>query len=597
MEEEDITRNWGSKASNYYGQDEADIDDEVHQQEAWLLQKKRLNYLEPGNFGLIGLASLDKEDAISSPLSKKKENDKSVGRDKKREERKSRKKKKSETAGLSLSLNEDMDVEEITIEATDAQAKKEAKRGDSPSDEEINVKTLEEGEALTKKQKLSLLRKEHPELLNLIKDLEDVTNSLQKMQPLLIRMNLLTDEGRKWVQLQVKLRQEYIMNICFYLRLQAKGGFRNEHPVIGRILKIRTLLKKYAKLDATMEAEMEKVRSVPMLTTDDGAKLNCDETPIEDEDDSSMSGGRSGNRAPRKYGREDDDDETPIRYGRHDDEHDYFDPDMEDDDDYDDDDDDYDDDDDDDFDPMDMYDLMGPHRRPGLPSRIPIIRSAETPQIAGRGDYNAPSIPLRIRNSRDMFALPKRTIKAQDKMEDPNLLPFMPNKQQASEILNEAQRQQKRKERPEPSADANVNFRERKKVRPEEPDADAFLKESNDNATSSKDVGDGAPILSKKQQKEQKRLEERIKNLPEPEKEVEGKRKATKHILNNRGLVRSRKKTAGNARVTNRNKYEKAIKRRKGQVLDVREGAADGATYEGEATGVRTTLKKSKTLT
>lgn len=576
MEEEDITRNWGSKASNYYGQDEADIDDEVHQQEAWLLQKKRLNYLEPGNFGLIGLASLDKEDAaISSPcLSKKKENENSDKRDKKREERKSRKKNKSE-------IIEDMDVEEVTIEASDAQAKKEeAKRKDSSSDEEINVKTLEEGEALTKKQKLSLLRKEHPELLNLIKDLEDVTNSLQKMQPLLIRMNLLTEEGRKWVQLQVKLRQEYIMNICFYLRLQAKGGFQNEHPVIGRILKIRTLLKKYAKLDATMEAEMEKVRSIPM------AKLNNDETHTEEEDDSSMSGSRSGNnkKAARKYGR------------GHDDEHDYFDPDTGDDDFDEDDDDDFDDDDDDDFDPMDMYDLMGPHRRPGMPSLIPIIRSAETPQIAGRGDYNSPPIPLNIRNSRDMFALPKRSIKVQDKMEDPSLMPFMPNKQQASEILNEAQRQQKRKDRPEPSADVQVNFRERKKVRPEEPDADAFLQESNDNATSSKDVGD-APILSKKQQKEQKRLEERIKNLPEPEKEVEGKRKATKHILNNRGLVRSRKKTAGNARVTNRHKYEKATKRRKGQVLDVREGAADGATYEGEATGVRTTLKKSKTLT
>ena len=48
--------------------------------------------------------------------------------------------------------------------------------------------------------------------------------------------------------------------------------------------------------------------------------------------------------------------------------------------------------------------------------------------------------------------------------------------------------------------------------------------------------------------------------------------------------------------MANRQKYDKLVKRRKGAVQDMREGAADGATYDGEATGLRTNLRKSMKL-
>jgi len=80
---------------------------------------------------------------------------------------------------------------------------------------------------------------------------------------------------------------------------------------------------------------------------------------------------------------------------------------------------------------------------------------------------------------------------------------------------------------------------------------------------------------------------------PEGEAKDDEKRLANKKILNNRGLARVRKKKAGNARVMNREKYTKAIKRRKGAVQDMRQGEGDGATYDGEATGIRTHVKKS----
>merc|ERR1712196_201481 len=79
----------------------------------------------------------------------------------------------------------------------------------------------------------------------------------------------------------------------------------------------------------------------------------------------------------------------------------------------------------------------------------------------------------------------------------------------------------------------------------------------------------------------------------QPEEVADGRRKTSKRILQNRGLQRIRKKKSGNARVANRQKYEKATKRRKGAVQDMRYADGDGATYEGEATGIRTHVRKS----
>merc|ERR1712187_1011691 len=101
---------------------------------------------------------------------------------------------------------------------------------------------------------------------------------------------------------------------------------------------------------------------------------------------------------------------------------------------------------------------------------------------------------------------------------------------------------------------------------------------------------------AKKAAEEKVRDEARAARQFWPQEVVEGRRKTSKHILQNRGLVRSRKAKSGNARVTNRNKYEKMVKRRKGAVQDMREGAGDGATYAGEETGARSHVRKSLRL-
>jgi len=77
--------------------------------------------------------------------------------------------------------------------------------------------------------------------------------------------------------------------------------------------------------------------------------------------------------------------------------------------------------------------------------------------------------------------------------------------------------------------------------------------------------------------------------------EGEGRRKATKKILDNRGLMKSRNRKDSNPRKHNRRRVEKAIIRRKGQVVPMRD-AGEGVSYGGEATGVRSFVTHSRKI-
>ncbi|XP_055388516.1 uncharacterized protein LOC129617165 [Condylostylus longicornis] len=115
---------------------------------------------------------------------------------------------------------------------------------------------------------------------------------------------------------------------------------------------------------------------------------------------------------------------------------------------------------------------------------------------------------------------------------------------------------------------------------------------------------------SKKDLKKAKYREQQLKTLPTLDDEVEGKRGTSYTIEKNKGLVRKRKRIEGTARAHNRMKYERKLKRLKvrmtsqkschyfvpqGTQQDMREGTASG-NYGGEATGIKTHLKKSITL-
>jgi U3 small nucleolar RNA-associated protein 3 len=101
----------------------------------------------------------------------------------------------------------------------------------------------------------------------------------------------------------------------------------------------------------------------------------------------------------------------------------------------------------------------------------------------------------------------------------------------------------------------------------------------------------------KKQAKRELLLQRAKAYIPPVAEETMDRRSAGYQIMKNKGLTRKRKKEVRNSRVKYRNKFEKALIRRKGQVQDnIREGASNGIDYAGEESGIRTHLKKSTRL-
>jgi len=72
--------------------------------------------------------------------------------------------------------------------------------------------------------------------------------------------------------------------------------------------------------------------------------------------------------------------------------------------------------------------------------------------------------------------------------------------------------------------------------------------------------------------------------------EAGAKRQADRAMVKNRGLTRERKKIDRNPRAKNREKFRRAVIKRKGQVRDV---IAHGGVYSGEATGIRKNVTHS----
>ena len=72
------------------------------------------------------------------------------------------------------------------------------------------------------------------------------------------------------------------------------------------------------------------------------------------------------------------------------------------------------------------------------------------------------------------------------------------------------------------------------------------------------------------------------------------KRGATWKMLKNQGLKAHKKRVDRNPRVKKRKQYEKAKKNRKGAVREMR--TKEIGKYQGETTGIRTTITRSRRL-
>ncbi|XP_029646443.1 something about silencing protein 10 isoform X1 [Octopus sinensis] len=136
---------------------------------------------------------------------------------------------------------------------------------------------------LSKKEKLEIVKKESPELLELLNDLKvkltEVKDVLLPLQQLLLEEEeTVPAQTLAYVQLKLRLTLSYCINVNFYLKLKSDRFPVKNHPIVKRLLQYRNLLKQMQPLDEQFHSEMEmlatclksgeEVQFVPIDETD-----------------------------------------------------------------------------------------------------------------------------------------------------------------------------------------------------------------------------------------------------------------------------------------------------------------------------------------
>uniref|UniRef100_A0A3P8S1P1 UTP3 small subunit processome component n=1 Tax=Amphiprion percula TaxID=161767 RepID=A0A3P8S1P1_AMPPE len=116
---------------------------------------------------------------------------------------------------------------------------------------------------MSQKEKMKLLKKESPELLELIQDFKaKLTELKDELQPLVQMVKdgkIPAGKGADYLKTKQQLYLNYCTNISFYLVLKAKRIPAHNHPVIERLLTYRNLINELGAVDARLAPEFHQL--------------------------------------------------------------------------------------------------------------------------------------------------------------------------------------------------------------------------------------------------------------------------------------------------------------------------------------------------
>uniref|UniRef100_A0A8C2G9X1 UTP3 small subunit processome component n=1 Tax=Cyprinus carpio TaxID=7962 RepID=A0A8C2G9X1_CYPCA len=164
--------------------------------------------------------------------------------------------KKIQTRLAANLSEEDYDLNLLEEFAAVAEEEKDVEK------EERIVKDLK---TMSQKEKLKLLKKESPELLELIQDFKaKLTELREEVQPLVEMVKdgqIPPGKGAKYLITKQQLYLNYCTNISFYLVLKAKRIPAHNHPVIERLLTYRNLINELGAVDARLAPQLRQLLS------------------------------------------------------------------------------------------------------------------------------------------------------------------------------------------------------------------------------------------------------------------------------------------------------------------------------------------------
>ncbi|GMP55126.1 hypothetical protein CsSME_00020041 [Camellia sinensis var. sinensis] len=134
--------------------------------------------------------------------------------------------------------------------------------------------------ALSKEEQMDVVYSSAPELVGLLSELSDALDELEnKVNPLLSKVKKGGNSmkgGMHYMEVKQLLLLAYCQAITFYLLLKSEGNPVRDHPVIARLVEIKTLLDKVKQLDENLPSELEDVLSKKQQTEKVGKLLGED---------------------------------------------------------------------------------------------------------------------------------------------------------------------------------------------------------------------------------------------------------------------------------------------------------------------------------
>ncbi|PON77678.1 Sas10/Utp3/C1D [Parasponia andersonii] len=162
---------------------------------------------------------------------------------------------------------EDESDRELTLEEMSVKGKKARQSSMKTEVEDDTATTFGEVKkdlsALSREELMDVLFSSAPELVGLLSELDDATEQIEnKVDPLLNKVKngeIRLEGGIRYLELKKLLLLSYCQAIAFYLLLKSEGQPVRDHPVLVRLVEIRSLLDKTKQLDGNLPEELEEI--------------------------------------------------------------------------------------------------------------------------------------------------------------------------------------------------------------------------------------------------------------------------------------------------------------------------------------------------
>lgn len=247
----------GKRKQDFYGDEEIDHEDAEEEEDrkdeeaaARAAQKQRAGKMRLGDFGLEDEEDDSEEEASSSSEEEEEEEDS--------EEMTLQQKAQRSKLGAKKTPLEEEEEEEKGKQ----KKKKRSKTSDGGSGGVV-VEALDDDEKRAKREKLenaSANADEAEEVRALAEELQktlaEVETNVEPIVKSAKRGEYLTEEGISYLDTKYMLLLSYCVNLTFYLLMKSEGKSIKDHPVVMRLVEIRSYIEKLRPIDKKLHYQV-----------------------------------------------------------------------------------------------------------------------------------------------------------------------------------------------------------------------------------------------------------------------------------------------------------------------------------------------------